>query len=117
MIENILFIILKNLSFIVKSETFANSENINVPVDLIKFLFDYKHSKFVECNREYAKDSLNRMKGDYSADEQQIKIARHGIVYVTSIIESFQKNYWLAAGTLLGNLSKIFILNQLIDNY
>ena len=71
-------------------------------------MFDYKHSKFVECNREYAKDSLKRMKGNYNADKDQILKARHGIVYVTSIIESFQKNYWLAAGTLLGNVTLIF---------
>lgn len=75
---------------------------INVPFDLGKFLFDYKHSRFIECNRVYAKESIQKMNGIYVADDKKIKSAQYGLSYVKSVLEGFKRNYWLAAGTLLG---------------
>ena len=87
------------------------------PTDLNKFLYDYKHSQFIECNKKYASES-KRYKNDQgesyeSGDIQNLK-ARHGLNYVKSVLEGFRKNYWLAAGTLLGKLSfnKYFLLKQ-----
>ena len=85
-----------------------NNDKIQVPSDIKQFLFDYKHSKFIECNKEYAKESVKKMGNNYTAGELQILKAQNGLVYVKSILEGFKKNYWLAAGTLLGNFTWIF---------
>ncbi len=77
-------------------------EKIQIPSDIKKFLFDYQHSKFIECNRKYAKESVKHMGDKYSANELQIIKARDGFVYVKSVLEGMRKNYWLAAGSLLG---------------
>ena len=53
----------------------------------------------------YAKESIKMMNGNYNANNVQIHKVTHGLAYVSSILESFHKTYWLAAGTLLGKLS------------
>ena len=50
----------------------------------------------------YAKESVKRMGNTYAAQKTQNLKAQHGLVYVKSVLEGLQKNYWLAAGTLLG---------------
>ena len=77
-------------------------KNILAPVELSQFLFDYKHSKFIECNRDYAKESVGIMGLNNKAEAMQNVKAKHGLVYIKSVLESHKKNYWLAAGTLLG---------------
>jgi hypothetical protein len=39
---------------------------------------------------------------DYKMDEDKNVKASFVLKYVKSVLESYQKNYWLAAGTLLG---------------
>ena len=79
--------------------------NIKYPVDIRKFLFDYKHSKFIECNKEYAKQTGEYFsKNNHVSDSKRFLNAKHGLIYVTSALEEMEKNYWLAAGTLLGKI-------------
>ena len=78
-------------------------QNILAPIKLDQFLFDYKHSKFIECNKKYAEESLNQMGSSYKINkENNIKI-KDGLKYIKSVLEGYKKTYWLAAGTLLGN--------------
>jgi hypothetical protein len=73
-----------------------------IPLDIRKFLFDYSHSKFIECNRDQAKKSAEYMKQKSFENNNLTQPAKFGIIYVKSVLEKFEKNYWLAAGTLLG---------------
>jgi hypothetical protein len=86
----------------------SSSEKLIFPTDLNKFLYDYNHSKFIECNRKYAEESRrykqNQGEKYQSEDIQKLK-ARHGLNHVKSVLEGLRKNYWLAAGTLLGTLN------------
>ena len=78
--------------------------------DTDKFLYDYEHSKFIECNRKHAEESKKQMGKTYETGDIQNVKARHGLTYVKSVLEDFRKNYWLAAGTLLGTKSLHFII-------
>ncbi len=76
---------------------------ILVPLDIDQFLFDYKHSKFIECNKIYAQEALHRMGPSYKIDEENNLKVKNGLKYVKSVLEGYKKTYWLAAGSLLGN--------------
>ncbi len=79
--------------------------NVSVPSKLDQFLFDYKHSKFIECNKIYAQEALNRMGPSYKIDEENNLKVKNGLKYIKSVLEGYKKTYWLAAGTLLGKKS------------
>ncbi|RNA30939.1 fukutin isoform X1 [Brachionus plicatilis] len=70
------------------------SRFFTVPLDTSHFLYQYKHSKFIECNQQLA--------------ESTYKIQKQNVVKTTffvsrfNLLESNQKVYWLMAGTLLG---------------
>ena len=73
-----------------------------IPSDIDQFLYDYNHSKFLECNSKYAKESL-KLTGNGSGISAEAKNKFKSIKNVTSILEKLRKKYWIAAGTLLGN--------------
>ena len=77
---------------------------IFIPSNIEQFLFDYKHSKFIECNKKLLKDSLANEKQENSYK------SKLGLLYAKAVLESYRKNYWLAAGTLLGKLNLFFII-------
>ena len=70
-----------------------------VPTNVEKFLFDYKHSAFVECNEELAKKNQNLK---YIQNKRKNKQIQTELKYISDSLEALQKEYWLAAGTLLG---------------
>lgn len=83
--------------------------NVLIPSSIDQFLFDYKHSKFVECNKKYAQEALNQMGSGYTINpETNLKI-KEGLKYVKSVLENYKKPYWLAAGTLLGKQHLVLI--------
>ena len=84
--------------------------NIFIPYSLDTFLYDYKYSKFIECNKQYANESIYQMGKNYTSDDQKNKQIRHGLKYVKSVLEGYKKTYWLAAGTLLGKMLIFMIL-------
>lgn len=74
---------------------------VYVPSNMRKFLFDYSHSVFVECNNEknvsmmvYNRNKKNSIKRN--------RAMLHGFRHVIDIIEFEQKNWWLDGSTLLG---------------
>lgn len=78
-----------------------NFNKINVPLNVKKFLFDYSHSTFLECNEELAWQNL---KVNYTQNTLLNDLVSKGLNYISNSLESYYKNYWLAGGTLLGNL-------------
>ena len=76
------------------------NQNVRVPHDTSQFLYDYKHSKFIECNKELAE--LNKAALGYEMDKKKEADFLFGLKYTKKVLEGLKKNYWLAAGTLLG---------------
>ena len=79
-----------------------NSNKFYVPSNLESFLFEYDHSKFLECNREMAKANLRRMGPTYRQNLKRNKMIAKVTEHISDTLESFNKHYWLAGGTLLG---------------
>ena len=83
-------------------------QKILIPNDIDTFLFDYKNSKFVECNRPLAEYNLNFYKPinstsqNYSQNKQKNQLVLKYLNYTTTKLEKLSKRYWLAGGTLLG---------------
>jgi hypothetical protein len=73
-----------------------------VPSNIKFFLFEYDHSKFLECNKALSKN-ISIDKG-YKIDVKRDAIIAKGLVYLASYLESIYKHYWLASGTLLGGI-------------
>ena len=80
-----------------------------MPSNVEKFLFDYKHSRFIECDRTLAKEASKIMGSAYVATKKNLINAKVSLVYITSVLEDSKTNYWLAAGSLLGNLICFFL--------
>jgi fukutin len=70
-----------------------------VPSNIDKFIFDYKNSKFLECNQLLVKQNYNHK---YVQNETINKIISPVIEHITQTLEGLEKHYWLAGGTLLG---------------
>ena len=73
-----------------------------VPNNIKKYLYDYSHSKFIECNSSMAKMNLdNYPNKSYQNIELNNKI-RPGLMEIKNILETTYKKYWIASGSLLG---------------
>ena len=79
------------------------SNLLRYPLNLKKFLFDYKYSKFIECNRTLAELTLKQMGESYKQNYTRNKKIMDGIRYLSQSIELLNKPYFLFGGTLLGN--------------
>ncbi len=71
-------------------------------MDLNKFLFDYGHSKFIECNRTLATYNLKSLGAKYNQNLKKNAMILPVMKYIASTLEGFGTQYWLAGGTLLG---------------
>jgi hypothetical protein len=77
---------------------------LRYPLNIKKFLFDYKYSKFHDCNRTLADFTLKKMGESYKQNySRNVKIMR-GIRHLSKTIEFLNKPYFLFGGTLLGIL-------------
>ena len=74
----------------------------NVPTDVKRFLFDYDHSKFIECNKFLTKKNLDTLGDSYAQNEVRNAMITPITKYISNSLESYYKHYWLAGGTLLG---------------
>jgi phosphorylcholine metabolism protein LicD len=73
-----------------------------VPSNLDKFLFEYEHSAFLECNQKMAKSNLEKYGKSYAQNESRNKMISPVMQHISRKLESLGKHYWLAGGTLLG---------------
>ena len=65
-------------------------------------MFDYDHSTFLECNRDLAKQNLERMGPSYKPNLKRNKMITPVVQHLADTLETNKKHYWLAGGTLLG---------------
>lgn len=75
-----------------------NSRYLIVPQDTSYFLYQYQHSKFIECNHELAETTSKTQK--QNPIKNIFYVSR--FKYVRDLLESNKKIYWLMSGTLLG---------------
>ncbi len=80
--------------------TIKYSQNIQtyIPSPVKQFLFDYDHSKFIECNHDL---SIINAKDIEKNKNKLIKVF-NSLSYLTKSLESMHKHYALIEGTLLG---------------
>lgn len=78
------------------------SNHFILPSDIDKFLFEYDHSIFLECNRDLVKKNIQKLGSKHQQDIKKNKIVAPVIEHISKSLESFRKHYWLAGGTLLG---------------
>ena len=76
-----------------------NNQQFYIPSNVEQFLYDYKNSKFLECNFEMA-DEINKSK--YHQIKSKNILVSSKLTEIKSFMESRRLNYVLAAGTLLG---------------
>ena len=75
--------------------------NVRIPEEIPAFLYDYKHSMFIECNKKLSE--LNIQAAGYRPINKKTQNDfLVGLKYIKNVLEGYNKNYWLAAGTLLG---------------
>ena len=84
-------------------------ETIWIPIDIKKFLFDYSHSKFIECNSTMANYNLQKYPDKSQQNKDLNNKINPGLIYIKKILESSYKKYWIASGSLLGQLITVFV--------
>ncbi len=90
-----------------------------MPSNIKKFLYDYKYSKFLECNYKLAKKLKEKQGANYTENkERNVKILT-GLRKFNEVMNDLYIPYTLFGGTLLGYVVSILyyhfiILNDLI---
>ncbi len=79
-----------------------NFNSLKIPNNLEMFIFNYGHSKFIECNHQLSLNVSNKNYNNYTQNETLDKKIRPCMNYIAEKFEFLKKRYWLAAGTLLG---------------
>ncbi len=69
---------------------------------MFRFYYDYKHSKFIECNSALQKQNSKILNGTYIQNLKLNEKIKPCLAYIAEYFESLHKNYWLSSGTLLG---------------
>ena len=78
------------------------SNKFKVTQNVKRLLFDYKNSRFIECDRSLANRNLVVNGSSYKQDLKKNGMISSKLEYVTSELENMHRHYWLAGGTLLG---------------
>ncbi len=88
-------------------QTVADHDGIyQVPSNVSQFLYQYRFSKFVECNRTLLEENIRLFNGNYS---QNLAFNDRMMPVLTRIKSKFEQNimnYWPSGGTLIGMLYK-----------
>ena len=84
--------------------TVSTSIKIKIPENIQSYLYDYSHSKFIECNHELSKLNFKLSNGSYNQNLTRNKLIMPCMNQIVSIMESMHKSYWLSSGSLLGIL-------------
>ena len=92
---------IKKLFYSFELVSFQDLHNVEIliPSPIQQFLFDYKHSEFLECNIELSKTNYENMKENWN---KLNRIAKK-LNYFTKSLEKMYKSYTLSDGTTLGN--------------
>ncbi|RNA04113.1 THO complex subunit, partial [Brachionus plicatilis] len=87
------------LKFKIEQKKFQDNK-IYVPLDLKKFLHEYKNSEFLECSYSLTKKNFNNF--GYVQYGKKSLMFSEKLKYIAQTLESLGVEYWLAGGTLLG---------------
>lgn len=79
----------------------SNNNYILIPKNLKHFLYQYKYSKFIECNKELATKNAYLFP-NYTQNMTKNAKFLIGMKYLKEKFEEMYLPYWLMAGTLLG---------------
>jgi hypothetical protein len=92
---------LKTIFYSIELVSFQDLQDVEIliPSPIQQFLFDYKHSEFLECNSELSKTNNKKMKENWN---KLNRIAKK-LNYFTKSLEKMYKSYLLSDGTTLGN--------------
>ena len=96
--QNIFFINIP-CRFITFEITDTDSNKHHIPINMKRFLFDYDHSVFLECNKKAL--SENEKQG-YKLSSVLHESVKPGLGYITDSLEMMFIRYWLSDGSLLG---------------
>ena len=106
--ELITFILMQKQSIQLAILEDTDSTLLSYPLNIRKFLFDYKYSKFYECNTTLAAELVERLGETYSQNSTRNEKIIDGIKYFSRTIESLYKPYFLFGGSLLGKINDFF---------
>ena len=74
------------------------------PFDYDKFIFDYKRSEFIECNKTLYEANLNKIGSSFKQkNKKNLKIIS-SVLTLTSYFDDKMINYWISDGSVLGIL-------------
>jgi hypothetical protein len=83
------------------SHSGSDGNGFYYPSNVTHFLWTYVTSKFLNCDRDLA-DQMERRFNLYQKTAQ-LNITVRPMVHIAQTLNSLEKRYWLAGGTLLGN--------------
>jgi len=88
----------------------STSVMFNVPSDFKKFTFDYNNSKFIECDEQLV---YRNQRYSYMQNQELNLNVSKDLSYLSQILVSRYKHFWLSGGTLLGNFHTSFISSSM----
>lgn len=81
----------------------AEEPTVIVPQNISRFLFQYKYSKFIECNKELAAETRKIRKERNETQDEKIGEKMKGSLQVLKLLETnFLIPLWFDGGSLLG---------------
>ena len=98
----------KKINLNIKNNTVG--EEISIPDNLKAFLFNYNHSKFIECYEKTPYFNKKLVEKNPKQNQTKNKIIKPYLKYFKNYFESQQKNFWIISGSLLGNVLKLYNL-------
>ena len=104
-----------HLSFSLTTIVDSNYNEIKVPENIKRYLYDYDHSKFIECDQELAKNISSLYDGVLKQNDTMNKKLMPCMVKLVQTLEGMYKNYWLTSGTILGWYRECGIIPFTVD--
>ena len=80
-----------------------DGHKVNVPYFISKFLEEYEHSHFIECNYRHAQSHKRQYEYDLTSEEEKFLMnAKKAIQKTKLVLDDIGVSFWLNGGTLLG---------------
>ena len=85
----------------------------------MKFIFDYKRSKFLECNKTLFETNLKRIGDSHKPNVERDSKIIQTVLNIKSYFDDIMINYWISDGSMLGVFLILivkFIKNKVLIN-
>ncbi len=86
----------------------SGDQSISIPNNLRKFLYNYNHSRFLECLQNTENFNKKLIEKNEKQNITKNAMIKPYLKYLKDYFESLYKNYWLISGTLLGKNPPVF---------